>query len=210
MHLALSVTAILLALTYPVQGHRHTSNQNQTSTTCKHASTVEVFAASFYTALIVTQDPYIIHGLELPGEKAAECLYPILSRVLKDEGLRNSDKIAWQSSRSLALKDTLKLTQYFELTAYNVGDALQEEGLLDCKNAVSMALDYFEFVREAFKGQDGSKFDTYILGTVQGMTDFFHAHGLRLEYFAPAYQWRLPLVPSHPAYYILDTPLLFS
>lgn len=170
MHLSLTVTTILLAFIYPVQAHQH---KTENSTTCKRTSSVEAF-----TALIVTQDPDIVEVFEMSGKAASDLLNPITSR------------------RAVAKKDTLKLAQYFELTAYNVGGFLKQEGILDCKNAVSMALDYFRFAREEFEGLDMGKFEYYMQAVVQGMVYFLSEYDLELEFFAPSvvHRYGLPLV----------------
>lgn len=187
MRLALTVTAILFfVFVSPARAHRYTKGQNEsTSAHCKHSAPVEKFAASFYTALIVTQDPGVVRGLQLPGSKAADLLYPIIADLLERKGLCDADVVAWTASRAVALADTIELPTYIQRVADDIGQFLEQKGMLDCGSAVPLALDFFKFVRQELgRLDDGGTFEFYMKGIVEGLVEFLHAHDLDLKVVA--------------------------
>lgn len=179
MFLQVALGVLLLGCLCPVQ----VTGGDDSSTPplpppCEDPS-VEAFAAAFYTALILTTHP-IIFELEATGEEASELLYDVVKYELDNVGLCNAPSIARIVSRGAAAVKRIPLTLYFYLKGYVVGYFLLEKGLLDCKNAVELALKYFNFVRPILdSGLDLDKIDTYFTAITRGLVQ--HVQSLKLD-----------------------------
>lgn len=144
---------------------------------CEEAS-VEAFAAALYTALILNTHP-IIFELEATGEEASVMLYQVVHEELDKVGLCNAPSIAKIVSRGAATVEKIPLTLYFYLKAYVVGYFLFDKGLLNCKNSVELALNYFNCVQPILSGLDPEQIDSYFTAITRGLVE--HVQNLKLE-----------------------------
>lgn len=171
-HINPKVTAIHLGLLSPsrIKGH-HGANATHN---CKYYTAVESFAATFYTAFVVTTDPVVVKRLETPSDEAVKKLKPLIKKILADEHQCDADYIAEEVAESIGRAGTLQLTDHYLQAAYGVGEFLYLSGLLNCKNAFHMAMEFFGYVEKAFGENDN--YDSYMQGMVNGLSDFLVAH----------------------------------
>lgn len=139
----------------------------------------DVFATSFYTAMVVEHgfDVVAVAGIELSGIAAAMTEYNTVLEILQQQ----AEMVAFTASRPLAKIKSLPLSVYLEKTGHEVGTFLKNNGLLDCSSTIHLAFEYFKLVCKAFRGLDENKLASYMHAVVQGLADFVCEHGLGLD-----------------------------
>ncbi|KAG8197780.1 hypothetical protein JTE90_006481 [Oedothorax gibbosus] len=169
-HLNPKATAIHLGLLHPT---RTKVGANATKA-CRHSTAVESFVASFYTYFIVTNDPIVVKRLKLPSDSASKRLKPLVKKILADGHQCDADYIAEEVASTIGRAGTLQLAEHYKRAAYGIGDFLYLSGILNCKNAIQLAREFFAYVEKAFGENDS--YDSYMQGIVYGLSDFLIAH----------------------------------
>lgn len=154
---------------------------NPTSSACSHAASIEKFAAAFYTAMVIVHDPEIVYGLQLPGHVAGKRLNPVLTGILTKAGLTNAKCVASTAQRAVSVEKIFRLPVYFEKAIYCIGDFLLQEGVLNCSNAIDLAIEYFGFTQKVFQPLDKTKVESYMTAVCQGLVDFLVSREVNLE-----------------------------
>ncbi|KAG8189057.1 hypothetical protein JTE90_025489 [Oedothorax gibbosus] len=148
---------------------------------CTLPAPVESFAASFYTALLVSTDPKIANSLEIKGIEGALKLYLILKKDLEGLYVCNGENVAFTSASGIATVETLKLLDYFNKKSMTYGSVLYRQGILDCSNSVSLSLRLYEHYKKTLKGLDSNNFETYFIGMVRAIHQLYIDLGLNLH-----------------------------
>ncbi|KAG8199687.1 hypothetical protein JTE90_022137 [Oedothorax gibbosus] len=152
---------------------------------CKLPPPVEKFVASYYTAMVVGNDPDIVDTLSVSGHEAAMLIYRIVQKALEAFKYRKCDgeEIAFIASRSVSHIANLTLPVFFELEARTVGTILYQFDVLDCNNAVPLSLEFLKYSREDAEEYklDRRKFDTYMHEIVFGGLRLYKVHGLNMN-----------------------------
>ncbi|KAG8199234.1 hypothetical protein JTE90_003661 [Oedothorax gibbosus] len=147
---------------------------------CRHPAPVEKFFASAYTALIVTNDPDFIDHFSMPGGEAGMHVYNVVKKVFDEAHLCNADEIAFLAGRSVARAGSMTLPRLFKNVVYTIGEELLKNKVLDCANAIPLAIEYFVFTKKESEGLDKRQLDSHILGLLKGYGDILAAHHLDL------------------------------
>ncbi|KAG8172785.1 hypothetical protein JTE90_026589 [Oedothorax gibbosus] len=153
--------------------------------TCKLPTPVEKFAASYYTAMIVGHDPDIVDTLSVSGDEAAMLPYRVVKKALDafKYGRCDGEEIGFIASRSVSNIANLTMPRYFEMESRTVGSILYKFGVMDCSNAVPLALEFLTYSREDAKKYklDPYKFDSFMHEIIFGGIRLHKAHGLNLD-----------------------------
>ncbi|KAG8178235.1 hypothetical protein JTE90_025118 [Oedothorax gibbosus] len=136
---------------------------------CDLPTPVAAFSASLYTTLVVTSDPRSVASLKVSGREAGINEYAVIYDILNKAGASNAAEVASTAGKSLERTKTLTLTTYFDRASRDIGLFLEQNGVMDCTNAVSSALELFRYIRRSLKGLDMSKFESYQRGIIQGL-----------------------------------------
>ncbi|KAG8178236.1 hypothetical protein JTE90_025118 [Oedothorax gibbosus] len=119
--------------------------------------------------LVVTSDPRSVASLKVSGREAGINEYAVIYDILNKAGASNAAEVASTAGKSLERTKTLTLTTYFDRASRDIGLFLEQNGVMDCTNAVSSALELFRYIRRSLKGLDMSKFESYQRGIIQGL-----------------------------------------
>ncbi|KAG8191431.1 hypothetical protein JTE90_020684 [Oedothorax gibbosus] len=133
---------------------------------------VEKFAASLYTALLISLDPDTIFSLEKPGKEASHIYYDVIYKDLSNRHLCNAHYVAKTVADTVASYDTFHVSRYLESRGIVVGSYLLQSGVLSCDNAVDYALEYFKLVITILNELDQEKFESYVIALSNAVVDY--------------------------------------
>ncbi|KAG8172582.1 hypothetical protein JTE90_005342 [Oedothorax gibbosus] len=167
-HLNPKATAIHLGLLHPT---RTKVGANATKA-CRHSTAVESFVASFYTYFIVTNDPIVVKRLKLRATRLPRA-EATGQKILADGHHCDADYIAEEVASTSAEQGHCSWRNITS-SRYGIGDFLYLSGILNCKNAIQLAREFFAYVEKAFGENDS--YDSYMQGIVYGLSDFLIAH----------------------------------